>query len=154
MSSRSGFGFAIISAEWPGHGKGYSFRTELLKVVLEVCEHVVGAFRRQAEPRELSELQGRVAEEVIDGEELGKGAGVRVGGLRGQDGVPKPLVFSGSELAEERLVEDVGGVVESSGRVAPGLVSLRPSFKDSDRLGVALPARGRTCPRSRLYRGE
>ena len=60
----------------------------------------------------LADFHGRIAEEVVDGEELGEGAGLGVVGLGGEEGVAEAVVVSGDELLYESQVEEVGGLVE------------------------------------------
>jgi hypothetical protein len=60
----------------------------------------------------LTDLRSGVAEEVVDGEELGHETGLRVGSLRGEEGVSEALVVSGGDLGHEGAVVLVGGAVE------------------------------------------
>ncbi len=68
-------------------------------------------FQRVA--RRLPHLHRGVAEELVDGEELGHEAGLGVGPLRGEDRVAEPLVVAADELRHHRPVELVRRPVEA-----------------------------------------
>jgi hypothetical protein len=61
----------------------------------------------------LPDLQRRVAEELVDGEELREGPGLRVGLLCGEDGVAEPVVVSARDLLHQGPVVDVRGTVDA-----------------------------------------
>src|SRR5262245_48717189 len=61
----------------------------------------------------LGDGEGGIAEEVVDLEQLGESAGVRVVALGGQDRVPEPRVSAGQDLAQDGLVVEVRRVVQA-----------------------------------------
>jgi hypothetical protein len=63
--------------------------------------------------RRPSQLEGGIAEEVVDRDELGESAGGGVAALGGEDGVPEPFVPLLKESFEQELVHPMGGSVEA-----------------------------------------
>src|SRR5262245_44229839 len=62
----------------------------------------IGTARGASEAADrLSNAQRGIAEEVVDLEELGEGAGVGVVFLGGEDGVSEPWVLSGKDLSQD-----------------------------------------------------
>lgn len=79
-------------------------------------------------PVSLSESEGRIAEQMINGDHLWEGAGIGIGCLGREHGVAEACVTAGDELVEKGSMKDVSGVVDAEaarGECGDGALAVR-----------------------------